>query len=290
VELFGMLVVSGLMNGAIYGLVALGFVLVYKASAVLNFAQGYMLLLGAYLFWFFRASLGLHLVLAMLLAMAAGFLIGALIERLTLRRLIGQPLISMITVTIFLSLVLEGLVSMIWGTYPLQHVTVVRDTSFRLGGMVLTAQSLAAFGLALGVAGALVAFFRYTRMGLAMRGVAEGHQIMQSMGISVRRILNLSWGLAGVAATVGGILMGGTLGFQLGLSHIGLLAIPAAFIGGLESPEGAILGGLLIGLAESVISGYLGNAAGVPAAFAILLATMLFRPYGFFGLERIERV
>lgn len=285
-----MLVISGVMNGAIYGLVALGFVLIYKASAVLNFAQGYMLLLGAYLFWFFKVTLGLQLVAALLLSMAAGFVVGMLIERLTLRRLIGQPLISMITVTIFLSLVLEGLVSVIWGTYPLQHVTVFRDSAIRLGPVVLTTQSLLAFGLALGVAGALIAFFRLTRIGLAMRGVAEGHQIMQSMGISVRTILNVSWGLAGIAASIGGILMGGTLGFQLGLSQIGLLAIPAAFIGGLESPEGAILGGLLIGLSESIVSGYLGNAAGVPAAFVLLIATMLFRPYGFFGLERIERV
>jgi branched-chain amino acid transport system permease protein len=285
-----MLVASGVMNGAIYGLVALGFVLIYKASAVLNFAQGYMLLLGAYVFWFFKVTLGLPLVAALLLSMVAGFVVGALIERLTLRPLVGQPLISMITVTIFLSLVLEGLVSMIWGTYPLQHVTVFEDSPIRLGRIVLTTQSLLAFGLALAVAGALIAFFRFTRLGLAMRGVAEGHQIMQSMGISVRTILNVSWGLAGIAATIGGILLGGTLGYQLELSRIGLLAIPAAFIGGLESPEGAILGGLLIGLSESIVSGYLGNAAGVPAAFVILIATMLFRPYGFFGLERIERV
>lgn len=285
-----MLVASGVMNGAIYGLVALGFVLIYKASAVLNFAQGYMLLLGAYVFWFFKVTLGLPLVAALLLSMVAGFVVGALIERLTLRPLVGQPLISMITVTIFLSLVLEGLVSMIWGTYPLQHVTVFEDSPIRLGRIVLTTQSLLAFGLALAVAGALIAFFRFTRLGLAMRGVAEGHQIMQSMGISVRTILNVSWGLAGIAATIGGILLGGTLGYQLELSRIGLLAIPAAFIGGLESPEGAILGGLLIGLSESIVSGYLGNAAGVPAAFVILIGTMLFRPYGFFGLERIERV
>jgi branched-chain amino acid transport system permease protein len=187
-------------------------------------------------------------------------------------------------------MVLEGLVSMVFGTYPLAHVTVFQDSAMRIGPLVVTTQSLLACGLALGVGGVLIGFFRYTRIGLAMRGVAEGHQIVQSMGISVRTILNVSWGLAGVAATIGGVLLGGTLGFQLSLSHIGLLAIPAAFIGGLESPEGAILGGLLVGLSESIVSGYLGNAAGVPAAFVILIATMLFRPYGFFGLERIERV
>lgn len=289
-EFFGLLVISGVMNGAIYGLVALGFVLIYKSSSVLNFAQGHMLLLGAYLFWFFIGSLGINLYLSLVLAMGAGFLVGLLIERLTLRRLIGQPLISLITVTIFLSLVLEGLVSLIWGTYPLQHVTIFPTSPLRIGRIVLTTQSLFAFGLALVSAIVLIVFFRYTRIGLAMRGVADGHEIMQSMGISVKRILNISWGIAGIAATIGGILMGGTLGFQLDLSRIGLLSIPAAFIGGLESPEGAILGGLLIGLSESIISGYMGNAAGVPAAFVILIAVMFFRPYGFFGLERIERV
>ena len=289
-EFIGSLIISGLMNGAIYGLVALGFVLIYKSSSVLNFSQGHMLLLGSYVFWFFKNAMGFNLYLSLLLAVGAGFLIGILIERLTLRRLIGQPLISMITVTIFLSLVIEGLVSLIWGSYPLQHITIFSNQCFNLGNCVLTTQNLYAFGLALTTALALILFFRYTNLGLAMRGVAEGHQIMQSMGISVKKILNISWGIAGMAATIGGIILGSTLGFQLGLSHIGLLAIPAAFIGGLESPEGAILGGLLIGLCESIVSGYIGNAAGVPAAFLILIVVMIFKPYGFFGLVKIERV
>lgn len=289
-EFLGKIVIAGLMNGAIYGLVAIGFVLVYKSSSVLNFSHGYMLLLGAYIFWSLRGSLKLDLVSSLLLAMPSGFVMGSLIERLTLRPLIGQPLISMITVTIFLSLVIEGLVSLIWGTYPLQQITIFSRSSLKVGNIILTTENLFAFGLALGAMLALIVFFRYSKVGLAMRGVAEGHQIMQSMGISVKRIFNISWGIAGIAATMGGILLGSTLGFQLGLSHIGLLAIPAAFIGGLESPEGAILGGLLIGLVESIVSGYLGNAAGVPATFIILIIVMLIRPYGFFGLERIERV
>jgi branched-chain amino acid transport system permease protein len=289
-EFFGKIVIAGLMNGAIYGLVAIGFVLVYKSSSVLNFSQGYMLLLGAYIFWFFKGSLKLPFLPALLLAIPSGFLMGTLIERLTLRPLIGQPLISLITVTIFLSLVLEGLVSVIWGTYPLEQISIFSRASLKIGSIVLTTENLFAFGLAVGAMLALIIFFRYTGLGLAMRGVAEGHQIMQSMGISVKNIFTISWGIAGIAATLGGVLMGSTLGFQLGLSHIGLLAIPAAFIGGLESPEGAILGGLLIGLIESVVSGYLGSAAGVPATYIILIVVMLIRPYGFFGLERIERV
>lgn len=289
-EFLGKIVIAGLMNGAIYGLVAIGFVLVYKSSSVLNFSQGYMLLLGAYIFWFFKGSLKLDFFLSLVLAIPLGFLMGMLIERVTLRPLIGQPLISLITVTIFLSLCLEGLVSMIWGTYPLEQITIFTKGSLKIGAMVLTTENLFAFGLAVGAMVALIIFFRYTSLGLAMRGVAEGHQIMQSMGISVKNIFTISWGIAGIAATLGGILMGSTLGFQLGLSHIGLLAIPAAFIGGLESPEGAILGGLLIGLIESVVSGYVGSAAGVPATYIILIVVMLVRPYGFFGLERIERV
>jgi branched-chain amino acid transport system permease protein len=289
-EFLGKIIIAGLMNGSIYGLVAIGFVLVYKSSSVLNFSQGYMLLLGAYIFWFFNASLKLDLLPSLLLALPAGFVMGIAIERLTLRPLIGQPLISMITVTIFLSLVLEGLVSLIWGTYPLEQISVFGRGSVKVANIVLTTENLWAFGIAFGAMVVLILFFRYTELGLAMRGVAEGHQIVQSMGIGVRRIFSISWGIAGVAATIGGILMGTTLGFQLGLSHIGLLAIPAAFIGGLESPEGAILGGLLIGLIESIVSGYLGNAAGVPATYVVLILVMLVRPYGFFGLERIERV
>lgn len=289
-EFLGKIVISGLMNGAIYGLVAMGFVLIYKASSVLNFSQGYMLLFGAYIFWSFKGALGFDLFSSLLIALPLAFLMGILIERLTLRPLIGQPLISMITVTIFLSLVLEGLTSLIWGTYPLQQITIYSRDSLKLGKMVLTTENLFAFVLALGAMLVLIFFFRYTRVGLAMRGVAESHHIMQSMGISVKKILNLCWGIAGVAAALGGILLGSTLGFQLGLSHIGILAIPAAFIGGLESPVGAILGGLLIGLIESIVSGYLGMAAGVPATYIILIVVMLFRPYGFFGLERIERV
>jgi branched-chain amino acid transport system permease protein len=289
-EFLGKIIISGLMNGAIYGLVAIGFVLIYKASSVLNFSQGYMLLLGGYIFWLFRGSLRLDLISSLLIALPLGFLMGVLIERLTLRPLIGQPLVSIITVTIFLSLVLEGLVSLIWGTYPLQQIPPFFRGSLKLGNFKLAKEALFAFGLALGSTLALVFLFRYTRLGLAMRGVAEGHQIMQSMGISVKRILTICWGIAGIAATLGGILLGSTLGFQLGLSYIGLLAIPAAFIGGLDSPEGAIVGGLLIGLIESFASGYFGKAAGVPTSYVVLILVMLFRPYGFFGLRGIERI
>lgn len=289
-EFFLKLVISGLFNGAIYGLVAIGFVLIFKCSGVLNFAQGYMLLLGGYIFWTFRGALGVNLFLSLLLALPSAFIVGILIERYTLRPLIGQPILSMVTVTIFLALVIEGLVSMIWGTLSLVQVKVFPKGLLKMGQVTLTIESLFSFGLALCVMVALILYFRYSRVGLAMKGVAEGHQIMQSLGVSVKKILSITWGIAGIVAVLGGILLGNIIGFQLELSRVGLLAIPAAFIGGLESPEGAILGGVIIGLIESIVSGYLGNSAGTPAIYIVLIITMLFKPYGFFGLERIERV
>jgi len=289
-DVFLQLIISGLVNGSIYGLVAMGFVLIYKCSAVLNFAQGYLVLIGAYIFWTFKGSLGLSLPVALLGGVCLSFVFGMIVERVTLRPLVGQSLLSMITVTIFLSQVLEGVTVIMWGSSPLSKIEIFPKGSIELGVFLITIDNLLSFCLAFIMMAILILFFQRTKIGLAMRGVAEGHQIMQSMGIRVKTILTISWGIAGVAGAMGGIILADKIGFDLGLSHIGIAAIPAAFIGGLESPFGAILGGLIIGLVESVLSGYLGNAAGTPAAYILLVIFMLFKPYGFFGLERIERV
>lgn len=289
-EVFLQLVISGLVNGSIYGLVAVGFVLIYKCSGVLNFAQGNMVLMGAYIFWTFKGPLGFGLLPSLFFGAALSFLFGMIVERLSLRPLVGQSILSMITVTIFLSLLLEGVTCIMWGSNPLSKVDIFPKGTINLGFFNVMIDNILAFCFALIVMTVLILFFQYTRLGLAMRGVAEGHQIMQALGIRVKKILTISWGIAGMAGTVGGIILADKIGFGLGLSHIGIAAIPAAFIGGLESPLGAILGGLIIGLVESIVSGYVGNAAGTPAAYVLLVIVMLFRPYGFFGLERIERV
>ena len=289
-EVFLQLVISGLVNGSIYGLVAIGFVLIYKCSAVLNFAQGYMILIGAYIFWSFKGPLGFGLLPSLFFGLSLCFLFGMIVERLSLRPLVGQPILSMITVTIFLTLVLEGATCIMWGSNPLSKVDIFPKGILNLGPFRVMIDNVFAFCFAWFVMLIIILFFQYTRLGLAMRGVAEGHQIVQSLGIRVKTILTISWGIAGVAGAFGGIILADKIGFDLGLSHIGIAAIPAAFIGGLESPFGAVLGGLIIGLVESIVSGYLGNAAGTPAAYVLLVIVMLFKPYGFFGLERIERV
>ncbi|UCD79949.1 MAG: branched-chain amino acid ABC transporter permease [Desulfobacterales bacterium] len=289
-EIFVQLLISGLVNGAIYGLIAIGFVLIYKCSAVLNFAQGNMVLIGAYIFWFFKGPMGFDLFPALLFCIFFSFLFGMIIERLTLRPLVGQSLLSMITVTIFLSLVIEGVACIIWGSSPLSKVAIFPKGSIQVASFNLMTDNIISFCFAFLVMIILILFFKRTRLGLAMRGVAEGHHIVQSFGVNVKRILTISWGIAGVAGALGGIVLADKIGFELGLSHIGIAAIPAAFIGGLESLFGAIIGGLIIGLIESVVSGYLGNAAGTPAVYLLLVIVMLFKPYGLFGLTRIERV
>ena len=289
-EIFFQLVISGLVNGSIYGLVAIGFVLIYKCSAVLNFAQGNMVLIGAYLFWTFKVLLGLSLIPALAMGIVCSFVAGMIIERVALRPLVGQSLLAMITITIFLSLVLEGITCIFWGSNPLSKVEIFPKGNVALGSLNVPLDNILSFCFALLVMLVLIIFFQRTRLGLAMRGVAEGHQVVQSLGIRVKSILTISWGIAGVAGSLGGVIIADKIGFELGLAHIGIAAIPAAFIGGLESPFGAILGGLTIGLIESIVSGYLGNAAGTPAAYVLLIIVMLFRPYGFFGLKRIERV
>lgn len=289
-EVFLQLVISGLVNGAIYGLVAIGFVLIYKCSAVLNFSQGNMVLIGAYIFWTFRGPLDFGLFPSFVFGISLSFLAGMLIERVTLRPLVGHSILSMITVTIFLSLILEGLTSMIWGSNPMTKVSIFPKGSIKLASYTIAIDNIISFSVAIFVMIVLILYFKYARLGLAMRGVAEGHKIMQSMGIRVKTILTISWGIAGVAGALGGIILADKIGFEPGLSHIGIAAIPAAFIGGLESPFGAILGGLAIGLVESIVSGYLGNASGTPAAYILLVMFMLVRPYGLFGLAHIERV
>jgi branched-chain amino acid transport system permease protein len=289
-EIFVQLLISGLVNGAIYGLIAIGFVLIYKCSAVLNFAQGNMVLIGAYIFWFFKGPMGFGLVPALLFCIFFSFLFGMIIERLTLRPLVGQSLLSMITVTIFLALVIEGVACIIWGSSPLSKVAIFPKGGIQVGSFNLMIDNMISFCFAFFIMIILILFFQRTRLGLAMRGVAEGHQIVQSFGINVKRILTISWGIAGVAGALGGIVLADKIGFELGLSHIGIAAIPAAFIGGLESLFGAVIGGLIIGIIESVVSGYLGNAAGTPAVYLLLVIVMLFKPYGLFGLTRIERV
>lgn len=286
------LLVNGVVVGALYALIALGFVLIYKASGVLNLAQGEMVLLGAYIGLMLTTGLKVPFFLALLLSIGVSALIGIGIERLVLRPFIGEPVISVIMVTMGLSYILRALIHMIWGA-ELRSFAVFSSDPIRLGPVVISEVFLWSFVVALVLLGVLTAFFKYSLLGIAMRTTSDDEQAAQSMGISVKRVLAATWAVATMVAAVGGIFLGNIAGVNPILSSYGLKVLPVAILGGLDSIPGAIVGGLIIGILENLAGGYLDTfLPGVKevAPFAALILILLVRPYGLFGKEIIERV
>jgi branched-chain amino acid transport system permease protein len=288
------LVVTGVAIGSIYALVTLGFVLIYKATEVLNMAQGELLMIGAYLSYSFMVSYGLPFVPAFLLTMGFSVVLGVLIERAVLRPLIGQPIISVIMVTIGLSIFLRAVVIAIWGTQYQRYPTPIQDSIVQLGPVPIPEVYLWSLGVCLLLVAALALAFRFTRIGIAMRAVADDQQAALSVGISVRRVFALSWVVSVMVSAIGGILLANIQGVGIGLSAVGLKALPVAIVGGLDSIPGAIVGGVLIGVLENLSAGYLdaplGGGVREVAPYVFLVIILLIKPYGLFGRERIERV
>ena len=293
-EFFLQLVLNGLVVGSIYSLVALGFVIIFKASGVLNFAQGEFLLLGAYVFLAI-SSAHAPIGAALLLTFAFSAILGILLERLVLRPLIGEPIISVIMVTLGLSSVLRAIVQGIWGTDTRPLPSVFSLDPIQLGPLPIARGYLYSAACVAVLLVVLTLFFRFARPGIAMRATADSQQVALSMGISVRRIFALSWSIAAVVSAVGGILLATMRGGVDGsLAILGLKVLPAVIVGGLDSIGGAILGGLLIGVLENLSGGYLdpvfGGGVKEVAPFVALVLILMVRPYGFFGKVRIERV
>ena len=289
-DIFLQLTISGISNGMIYALIAVGFVIIYKSSEVINFAQGEFLLLAAYVATAFIAQFGLPWSLGVLLTLATAILLGLVVERLVLRPLIGEPLISMIMVTIALSSVLKAVVLAVWGTRPRAFPSFIPSNEIVIGTLTLGADRLLIIGLT-GLLLALVGlFFRFTRDGIAMRAIADDQQAALSMGISIRRILAVAWAMAAVCAAVGGILLANIVGVSQEISFIGLRVFPVVILGGLDSIAGAILGGAIIGLLEAYTGGYVGHGLNMVVPFVVLILVLMVRPYGLFGRVKIERV
>ena len=289
-EQFVQLTVTGLSNGAILALAALGFVLIYKSSQVLNFAQGQFLLIGAYVVWALTVDAGLHWALAVGGAILVAIALGVLVERLILRPLVGQPTISVIMVTIGLAQVLGALVQIVWGTTPRAFPEFIPSDSVDLLGARVGVERLWAVGLVAAALAAFAVFFQRSRHGIAMRAVADDQQAALSMGISVRRVFALAWALAGVSAVVGGMLVANVVGVSGELSGFGLLVFPVVILGGLDSVPGAVVGGAIIGLLTAYTGGYLGGGLDTVIPYVALVLILLVKPYGLFGQVRIERV
>jgi len=292
------LLTQGVALGVVYGLVALGFVVIYKATRVINFAHGELLLVGAYLVFAFRSGAALPFYVAVVLATLAMAAVGWTVERALLRRMVGRPTFSVAMITIGLAIVLRQLVAATAGYDDRTIGDPWGASTVTLAGAQVTLVSLVTIVVIAAVFIAFFIFFGRSKYGLAMRATAFDHEAALAVGIPVRSVYALSWMLAAATATAGGVFLAAfpaTLSPALGF--VAFRAFPAAIVGGLDSPGGAIVGGLLIGVTELLVQGYqprvapwLGNDVHVVAAYVLMIVVLVVRPYGLFGTPEVERV
>jgi len=293
-ELFLMTLTTGIMVGGIYALVALGWVLIYKCSGVLNLAMGELTLIGAYVTLAFY-SVGVPFVLSILCTLIIGIVLGILIERVFLDRLIGEPILAIIMVTVGISFFLKGLVGFIWGTDTRVFEPAIFSLKpFTIGYLKISIVYFWSFVLAIVLFIVFVCFFKYTRWGLSMQATADDETAALSLGVSARFVYAASWAIAFMAAGVGGALLGNINGVNISIGHLGLLVLPAVVLGGLNSVPGAVVGGLTIGILQNFAGTYLDQyfPGGVKEIFpfAFMAVFLLFKPYGLWGWIKIERM
>jgi branched-chain amino acid transport system permease protein len=289
------LFINGLVVGSIYSLVALGFVIIYKATKVVNFAQGELVMVGAYICFALTVQAHIPFIWSFLLTLAFSVILGLCVERLVLRPLIGEPIISVIMVTVGLSSVLKALVQVIWGTQIRVYPQVLPNEPIMIMGLPVAPVYIAAFVLSALLFTIFSLFFKFSSLGIAMRATAFDQQAAQSMGIGIKNIFALSWCIACVVSSIGGIILGNINGINSQLGTLGLKVFPAVILGGLDSLLGAALGGLIIGVLENISDGLakeflnLGGFKEV-ASFIILILILMIKPYGLFGSKEVERV
>ena len=292
---FLQLVVSGVSLGMVYALVALGFVIILKCSRAFNIAQGHFVMIGGYLGYTFLVTFNLPIWASLLLAILVAIVMGLLIERLTLRPLVGQPELAVIMMTIALASVLEGLAVLIWGGQYKTYHKVLPTITLKLGEISIPPESLIGLTVSIVAVAALLLFFRYTKIGLAMRATAEDLKVVQSVGIRATTVYAVSWVIACVVGVIGGILSGAVSGVMIALSQVGLKAFAVVLLGGVESIGGAIVAGIIVGVLENVAAGYLdpllpGGGLAQVFPFIIMIIVLIFRPHGLFGMARVERI
>jgi branched-chain amino acid transport system permease protein len=293
-ELFFMTLTTGILVGGIYALVALGWVLIYKCSGVLNLAMGELTIIGAYVAYSFH-QWGIPFVLAVVFTLLVGIALGFLTERIFLDKLIGEPILAVIMVTVGLSFFFKGMVEFIWGTDTRVFTpSVFSIKPISVGFLKISPVYLWSFVLAIALLIVFVTFFKYTRWGLSMQATADDETAALSLGVSARFVYAAAWAIAFMSAGVGGALLGNINGINISVGYLGLLVLPAVVLGGLNSVPGAILGGIIIGVLQNFAGAYLDRyfPGGVKeiVPFAFMAVFLLFKPYGIWGWERIERV
>lgn len=286
------LVISGVALGCIYGLIALGFVLIYKATETVNFAQGELMMLGAFCGLAGSTLLGFPFWVSVLGTLAAMALFGVLTERLVIRPILGQPAFSIVMLTIGIGYVARGAITMIPTIGTETHTLPVpyKDQVWRLGELVLSAEQVVVIGVTAVLCALLYAMFRFTRLGIAMQAASQNQLAAYYMGIPVKRLNGLVWGLAALVAAIAGLLLAPITFVYANMGFIGLKAFPAAVVGGFGSLPGAIVGGLIIGVVESLAGFYLPEGFKDTAAYIVVLVMLMVKPNGLFGEKLRKKV
>ncbi|WP_399685927.1 branched-chain amino acid ABC transporter permease [Xenophilus sp.] len=286
------LLLSGIAQGCIYGLIALGFVLIYKATETVSFAQGDLMMLGAFATFAGMALFGLPFWAAALLALAAMVAFGMLVELAVIRPILGQPQFSIVMLTIGIGYVLRGLITMVPGIGTETHTLAVpyKDQVWKLGGLVVNVEQAVVIGATAVLCVLLFAMFRYSKLGIAMQASSQNQLAAYYMGIPVKRLNSLVWGLAAAVATVAGMLLAPITFVHANMGFIGLKAFPAAVVGGFGSLPGAIVGGLIIGVVESLAGFYLPDGFKDTAPYIVVLAMLMLKPNGLFGEKLRKKV
>ncbi|MCA0240407.1 MAG: branched-chain amino acid ABC transporter permease [Proteobacteria bacterium] len=289
-DYFVNLVTSGLVIGALYGLVAMGFAIVYRATGMVNFAQGEVMMLIAYAAYSLSTIPGLPFWLLLPLVLAASVGLGLVIERLFIRPMLGEPMFSRVMVTIGLAVVIRSSVLLIWGVEPTAFPRPLGSEPLRLAGIALyPGQIFALVSLAL-LCVLMALFFSRSRIGIAMRATSDNETTALLMGIDVKRISGIAWALSAVFAAFAGLSFCLMFSLEPEISQMGLRGFPATILGGLDSVVGGAFGGLVIGVAENLAGGYLGRGLKEIAGFVLIVVVLMVKPYGLFGQREIERV
>jgi len=288
------LVTNGVLIGLMYALIALGFVLIYKATDAINFAQGEFVMFAGFIAAGAAGIAGMPFWACALVAIAGMVVLGFGLERIVLRPLIGRPIIAVVMATIGLAAVLRGAANLIFGAGTRAIVLPVGDKPIFLGPLMLPPVELAGAGVSLLFLAGFTRFFLKSRTGIAMRAVADSQQVAMAMGINVQRYFALAWAMAGIVSALSGVVWGAMIGVDNQLALVGLKVFPVVILGGLDSIVGAVVGGLIVGVVENLTAGYLDPLVGGGtkdfAPYVLMIAALMVRPEGMFGRRRIERV
>jgi len=294
-ELLTQLIVNGLIVGTLYGVVAMCFVLIYKSTRVVNFAQGEFLLIGAWTCWAMLVKFELPFYVGFPLTLVFMLIFGIVLQVVVLRPMIGEPIISVIMITIGLSMFFQALVSWIFGGYTKAYPTVFETQSVNILGLQIETAYIMSLVVSVIIMVGFYIFFKHSRMGLAMRATAFNQQIAQSLGISVKHVFAAAWAISAVVSALAGVVIGMVNGVSSALSFIGIKVFPVVILGGLDSIIGSIVGGLIIGVLENVAEFvdsqwlHFGNMYNIAPFYALVIILMI-KPYGLFGTKDIERI